>query len=420
MKNNTFAALSEKSFLYLWIGEIFTQIPTHLFNFFLILLVFNITHSNTAVSGAVLSFTVPAIIFGLIAGVYVDRWDKKKVLIITNIARAILMIAFIFFIKNLFMIYLLSIFVTILVQFFIPAETPMIPLVVKEKNLLSANALFGTAIFGSILAAYVISGPVLILLGSVKTLVVLAILLLIGAGFISLIDIKNNKKLKKDEKTPDIVRDIKHTLSLMSRTKEISRSIFLLALSQIMILIIATIAPGYANQILKIPIENFPFLFAAPAALGMVVGMILLIHRFHSHVKEKLITSGIFLSGFAMLLLPYGSKVASRQFVLTLNKSLPHFLDINILHIMIFLAFILGLANSFVFVPANTILQEKTTDEVRGKIYGFLNSIIAAFSLVPIIIVGGLSDLIGVGLVITGIGVSILLSGILWVYITKH
>ena len=106
MKNNTFSALSEKPFLYLWIGEIFTQIPTHLFNFFLIILVFNITHSNTAVSGVVLSFTIPAIFFGSIAGVYVDRWGKKKVLIMSNIIRAVLMIILIFFIKNLFVIYL--------------------------------------------------------------------------------------------------------------------------------------------------------------------------------------------------------------------------------------------------------------------------------------------------------------------------
>jgi len=419
MKNNIFAALSEKPFLFLWIGEIFTQIPTHLFNFFLILLVYNITHSNTAVSGAVLSFTIPAIIFGSVAGIYVDRWGKKKVLIVTNIARAILMIVMIFFINNLFMIYFLSVIVTILVQFFIPAETPMIPLVVHKKNLLSANALFGMAIFGSILAAYVLSGPVLIFLGSVKAFVLLAILLLIGAGFISFIEINKNIHSRTMKQTAHIFKDVKYTLLLMSRTKEISRSLFLLALSQIMILIIATIAPGYASQILNIPIEEFPFLFATPAALGMVVGMILIIQHFHSHVKEKLITSGIFLSGFAMLLLPYGSKVTSKGFVKTLNQSLPHILDINILHIMVILAFILGFANSFVFVPANTILQEKTTDAVRGKIYGFLNSIIGALSLVPIIIVGGLSDLIGVGLVITGIGISIIFSGVIWIFIIK-
>lgn len=420
MKNNTLAALSEKPFVYLWIGEIFTQIPTHLFNFFLVLLVYKITQSNTAVSGVVLSFTLPAIFFGSIAGVYVDRWDKKKVIILSNILRAIMMIILIFFSHNLFMIYVISLAVTILVQFFIPAETPMVPLVVHRKNLLSANALFGMAIFASILAAYVLSGPAIIFLKPEGTLLLLAGMLLVGAGFISLIDVKNKTTLKSPVKKADILNDMKYTLSLMSRTREISRSLFLLALSQILILVIATIAPGYASQILKIPIEDFPVLFAAPASLGMVVGAVIIVDRFHSHAKEKLITAGIFISGLAMMLLPYGSKVASRDFVHTLNDYLPRILDINILHIMVFLAFVLGLANSFVFVPANTILQEKTTDQVRGKIYGFLNSIVGALSLLPIIIVGGLSDLIGVGVVITGIGVSILFVGLIWLANTRY
>lgn len=419
MNNNTFEALREKPFLYLWIGEIFTQIPTHLFNFFLILLVFDITHSNTAVSGVVLSFTVPAIIFGSVAGVYVDRWDKKKVLIVSNILRAVLMISLIFFLKNLFMIYLVSLIVTILVQFFIPAETPMVPLVVKEKNLLSANALFGMAIFGSILIAYVLSGPVLIFLKPTKTLIALAIALVTGAAFISQIKLKaGNPKIQNAVKA-DLLSDIKHTLKLMSRTREISRSLFLLASSQILILIIATIAPGYANQILKIHIEEFPLLFAAPAALGMVIGSVLIVNKFHNHAKEKLIIAGIFISGIAMMLLPYGSQVSSRGFVQALNVYLPHILKINILHFMVFLAFVLGLANSFVFVPANTILQEKTTDEIRGKIYGFLNSIVGALSLLPIIIAGSLSDIIGVGIVILGIGILIIVVGIVWVITSK-
>jgi len=419
MKNKTFAALWEKSFLYLWIGEIFTQIPTHLFNFFLILYVFKLTHSNTAVSGIVLSFTVPAIIFGSVAGVYVDRWNKKTVLIVSNILRAILMILLIFFVHNLFIIYVVSLIVALLVQFFIPAETPMVPLLVKGENLLSANALFGMAIFGSILVAYVLSGPVIIFLRPINTLIFLSVMLLIGAVFISFINIKNNNKPEKLIQKTDFLNDIKHTLALMSRTKEITRSLFLLALSQILILIIATVAPGYASQILKIRIEEFPLLFAAPAALGMVIGAVLLVNRFHSHAKEKLITSGIFISGLAMMLLPYGSRVASRGFVHTLNVYLPHILKINILHIMVVLAFILGIANSFVFVPANTILQEKTTDEVRGKIYGFLNSVVGALSLLPIIIVGGLSDLIGVGAVITCIGISLLFVGVGWVFINR-
>lgn len=415
MKTHFLRALSEKPFFNLWIGEVFTQISINLFNFFLILTAFKITHSNTAVSGVVLSFTIPAILFGSVAGVLVDRWSKKNVLVLTNIIRGILLIILIFFLDNLFVIYLISFIVSTITQFFIPAESPMVPLTVKKDNLLSANALFGLGLWGSALIAYAVSGPLILFAGNVNTLMVLALLFFIGAVFIALIKIKY-EKIKIARKIIgnqfNFIKDIKHTLILISKTKEIFHSIFFISASQMILLLLMTIAPGYSNQVLGIRVEEFPIIFVAPAVLGMIVGAIILVNIFHSHAKQKVITSGIIIAGIAMLLLPYGSKVASRDFVQTLNTYLPHFFEITILHIMSVLAFILGFANALVFVPANTIIQEKATDEFRGKIYGFLNSIIGAISLLPIIIVGGLSDLVGVGWVITGIGIAIILFGL--------
>ena len=80
---------------------------------------------------------------------------------------------------------------------------------------------------------------------------------------------------------------------------------------------------------------------------------------------------------------------------------------------MAVIAFTLGAANALVFVPANTMIQEHTTDEFRGKIYGLLNSIVGALSLFPIIIAGGLSDILGVSNVITGIGIIIIVFGLI-------
>jgi MFS family permease len=414
MKTNILRALSEKSFSYLWIGEVFTQISINLFNFFAIIVVFELTKSNTAVSGVVLSFTIPAIIFGSIAGAYVDHWNKKHVLITTNLLRAILFFILAFNYHNVFIFYTISFVVALLTQFFIPAETPMVPLVVSKKHLLSANALFSMGIYGSILVAYVLSGPLIILLKPTKTLFFLAGMLVIGAIFIYFI--KHKEKVKEIEDTSErinIIEDLRRTLNLISKTKQVSQSLFLLAMSQILILILATIAPGYAHQILGISVEEFPLLFVAPAAFGMVIGSTLLVNLFHSQSKEKVITAGVFLSGLTMMLLPYGSRVASRGFVHTINDYVPHIVEINILHIMVVLAFILGVANSFIFVPANTLLQEKTTDEVRGKIYGFLNTFVGALSLLPILIVGLLSDLINVGTAITVIGLCLIIFGIM-------
>jgi len=419
MNAHILRVFSERSFLFLWIGEVFTQISTNLFNFFLLLVVYKLTHSNTAVSGIVLTFTIPAIFFGSIAGVYVDRWNKKYVLIITNSIRALLLVLLAFMLNNVVMIYVISLLFSILVQFFIPAESPMIPLVVRKQFLLHANALFGLAIFGSILVAYVLSGPILILFQPFYSVLLFAAMLFMGAIFIIFVkpDYAKPVKLAKKAKQLNLFNDIKQTLSFMRHTKMISHSLFLLSLSQILILILATIAPGYSSQVLGIPVEQFPIIFVTPAALGMVIGSVVLVNVFHNHPQQRIITTGIFLSGIAMLLLPFGSKVASRDIVHNINLYLPHTFTITILHIMVVLAFILGVANSLVFVPANTRLQEHTSDEMRGKIYGFLNTFIGLLSLVPIIIVGGLSDLIGVGTVIIGIGVSLLLLGFINIYI---
>ncbi len=413
MKTHILRALSEKSFLNLWVGEVITQISGNLFNFFLILIVFKLTHSNTAVSGVVLSFIVPAILFGSMAGVFVDRWDKKKVLIVTNLLRAGLLILLAFYINNLILIYIISLLFSVLTQFFIPAESPMVPLTVKKENLLSANALFGMGIFGSILIPYILSGPLIKLVGAANTLFILGASLTLSAALISFVKVKFAKQLSiaRSINRFNFISEIKSAFSLILKTKEISHSLFLLALSQIIVLVLATIAPGYASQVLRISIEDFPLVFITPAAIGMVTGAVILVNFFHSHPKQKLITSGIILSGLAMLLLPYGSKVASKEFVTDLNVYLPHIFDITILHIMAVIAFVLGFANSLVFVPANTIIQEKTTDAVRGKIYGFINSIVGILSLLPVILVGGLSDLIGVSYVIVGIGICLLLVG---------
>jgi MFS family permease len=82
-------------------------------------------------------------------------------------------------------------------------------------------------------------------------------------------------------------------------------------------------------------------------------------------------------------------------------------------HIMVVLAFILGIATSLVFVPANTILQEETSDESRGKIYGVLNTLIGIMSIIPVVVVGGLADLIGVKAVITGMGIVVLIIAVI-------
>ena len=414
MNDHLFRALREKSFFLLWLGQICTQISVNLFNFLLLLIVFSLTNSNTAVSGVVLAYTIPAIVFGIFAGVYVDRWPKKKVLYASNFIRAGLVIVLSLFHESIAMIYLLSFFISIATQFFIPAETPMIPLTVSKKNLYSANALFGMGLYGSILVAYILSGPLLLHTGSVNTILFVALLLIIGAVFIYLIPVTHKDPSSK-MRHEDMVSEIISALLFVLRNKIVRNSIFLLSLSQILILVVSVLAPGYASQVLGIQIEDFPLLFVVPAALGVVVGGALLINVFPNVSKSKVATVGLILTGIALLILPNGQAIIGSQLANHL-RILPHILTLNTSYMVMGIAFILGFANALVFVPSNTRLQEHTSDTMRGKLYGMMNTIIGIFSLLPVLLAGSLSDILGVGRVIGGIGIAVLSLGILKIF----
>lgn len=420
-ENLILKTLRIKPFLYLIISEFFSQFSMNLFNFVLLIVVFSIARSNTAVSGVVIAFTLPAIVFGVLAGVLVDRWDKKNVLFVSNIMRALMVLPLAFLHGNLFLIYLVTFGVSVVTQFFIPAETPIIPILVGKKLLLPANAMFGMAMYSSIFFAYALSGAFLLFFGKNNMFIFLTILFLIAAFFASIIKIKSpalDPLIKVGDIEMGIAQEIKTIFSLISKTKALYRALFSLTLAQILIYVLAVIGPGYAQTVLRIRVENFPLFFVTPAIIGMAIAAIMLGGFSHKINKDALTKFGLVLLGLAILLMPYGDRFESRQIVHFINAFLPHILKINVLHIMTFLAFVIGFATAFVFVPANTILQEESSDESRGKIYGFLNMLVGLLSFIPVIIVGGLADLIGVKAVITGIGFIVLVIAFIRIFVT--
>ena len=424
MRNNKILqTLAVRPFLFLLLSEFFCQVAINAFNFILVIVAFTVVNSNTAVSGVVLSFILPSLLFGIVAGVIVDKRNKKNVLVWTNILRALLVIPLALLHFNIFVIYILTFLVATVTQFYVPAETPIIPRLVKKELLLSANALFGMGLYASIFVAYALSGPMLLFFGRTNVFIFLAALFMISGLFAYLIDFKENihKKISPKEIISDmsITKEVKIAVSIMAKTKVIYRALFLITLTQIIILVLATIGPGYAEHILKIKVEDFPLIFVTPAIFGIALGAVIIGSFLHKVKISKLTKLGLVTIGVSILLLPFGSSFENREIVQTINTYLPHLLRINGFHILVFLAFLLGFGNAFVFIPANTILQQETTDEFRGKVYGASSTLLGLFSFLPIILAGSLADLIGVRGVLTGIGAIVLFIAIFRIAFVK-
>lgn len=424
IKNNDLVqVLRIRPFLFLMISEFFSQIAFNLQNFVLIFIIYQITRSNTAVSGVILSFTLPAIFFSVLAGVYVDRWDKRKVLFITNFIRASILLLFLIPNLPLGAIYLFTFLLAVTTQFFVPAESAVIPLLVNHNLLVSANSIFAAGIYSTILIGYVSAGPTLLLLGKNYTFIFLALLFFIGSLAVlfipSIAKKKKNNPSSLENISASFSHEIKEVFSYIKKAAEVTQALTVLTLSQAIMLTFGVLGPGYVATILNVQVENLSWVLLAPAAIGMISGSFI-IGSFGKKTKKKImIALGFLITGIIFLFLPFGSKVASKNFIQTINSYLPNILDITILQIIVVLAFVAGIANSFIFVPANTSLQSNTNEKIRGRIYGFLNTLVGSVSLVPVIISGGLADILGVSTVITGIGVLMLMVGVFYLVFAR-
>src|SRR5258708_18118483 len=84
--------LRNRAFLALWAAQILSQVAANATTFALIVLVGEITKANTSSSILILLAIVPAVLFGVFAGVIVDRTDRRRVLILTNALRSVAVI----------------------------------------------------------------------------------------------------------------------------------------------------------------------------------------------------------------------------------------------------------------------------------------------------------------------------------------
>ncbi|MEK7534742.1 MAG: MFS transporter [Patescibacteria group bacterium] len=407
--NDIVCVLRIRPFTYMMLSEFFSQLAFNMQHFVLIFIIYALTHSNTAVSGLILSFTIPAILFSVITGVYVDRWSKKKVLFFTNLMRGALLLPFLIPNLHIGFIYTLTFLIAVATQFFLPAESAIIPTLVPHKLILSANAIFALGIYGTILAGYILSGPLLLLLGKTYTIVVLSVLFFISTFFV--VGIKplarkpdNNTRLDPTTLDLSIVREIKEVFSFIKRAKKVMHALIVLTVAESIIFMFAVLGPGYVAEVLDVAIESLSLILIAPAALGMIFGAFLLGSIGRRFRAKSLSVLGFLVSGLAFVAFPAGSKLTSYGFVSLVNSYLPHLLNITAMHIIVVLAFIVGLAISFIFVPSNATIQIETNEAMRGRVYGFLNALIGAVSFLPVGAVGGLADVLGVETVITSIG----------------
>jgi len=412
--NQIIALLSTSSYFYFAVSVFFSQVAFNMLNVVLIFLIFHLTSSNFAVSLLLFAILVPQIVLSFFGGVVADAGNKKVILIVGNFLRAITVMSLFFNWQMPLLVYVVTLIISSITQFYVPAESPLIPTLVARDKLVAANSIFGISLFGSILIGYVLAGPAISALGRSNVFLFIAIVFVLAGVAASLIPQKRNTRADVNflgqKKT--IGGELRSSLSLLAKTRAVADAFFLLIFSQVIVFILATLIPGYATNILEIPAEDISIIVFAPVAVGMVLAGLTLGSLFHRAPKEKLMSIGVYISGFVLILLPFMSDILSRSLIVTINSYLPDIIALNIFNFVLVLAFLAGFANALIFIPSQAVIQEIIPEDFRSKIYGLLFALIGVFSILPIMVAGGIADLVGVGAVLFFIGCLVILLGV--------
>ena len=381
------------NFLTLWSGQVFSQMADKIYLVLMIAIISSTYESpgqsiSGWVSAIMIAFTIPAILFGSLAGVYVDRWKKKPVLVWTNVLRGLLVALLPLALWATqdwtlagwpvgFCILLLTTFlVSTLTQFFAPAEQAVIPLIVKDRNLLPANSLYTTTMMASVIIGFAVGEPVLVLadtlLAPIDKGTGAGKAVLVGAGYaiagilLLLMSTKETKIEIPEGGQTKVWSDIKEGLGYLKKQVQVRSALIQLVVLFSVFAALAVLAVRLAEVIPTIKPSQFGFLLAA-GGVGLAAGAVSI-----GQFGQKVSRSQLSLAG------SLGMAGALTGLSLAPAQLWPSLLLIGAL----------GFFGAMVGIPMQTTIQEKTPEDMRGKVFGLQNNVVNIALSLPLAVAG--------------------------------
>jgi MFS family permease len=398
--DRTFAAVvKNRNFFVLWMAQILSQTAQNGIHFVQIILIETLTRSTAHMAVMILSFSLPAVILSSIAGIVVDRLSNKQVMLASNGIRVLTVATYIVVLDRLggwsllVVIYAVTFISSAIGQFFAPAEATTIPLLVGEERLLTANALFNLTLIGTQVVGLVVLAPLTVkLLGIKGSFGVVAVMYLVASLLLS--RIPRDKPRLVVEAGASMLRtaweELREGWQYVASTRAIIIALSQLTMTTTLLMMMAMVAPGYATRVLGMMPEDAVFVFA-PAGVGMLANTFL-VGRFGYRFRREVMSS---LGFSAMVVTVFGLGLAGFDLALwTVIPKVPAIMALSLT---------LGAEIALVVIPAETLLQEKSPPELRGRViavYFLLANLVA----IPIMLtVGTMADQIGIPEVVMGV-----------------
>jgi predicted MFS family arabinose efflux permease len=379
--------LLQRNFALLWWAGLISRSGGWLLTVALPVYVYEETGSTLATGAMFVAQGVPFVLLGPIAGVFADRWDRKRTMVIADLLRAalLLLLLLVRYEESVWLVYVVAFFQAAIGLFFGPAENALLPRLVRQEQLTAANSL--NTINDSIprLAGPPIGGLLLTMLGLSSVALLDSASFLISAAMIGVVSVPSQRQEEQDSDDGASVkatavsawagvwRDLAAGLRLIRRNRTVGAIFAGVG--------VADVGEGIVNALLVVFVaealggggQEYGWVLTA-RGIGGLAGSLAIGYLGARVRPERLLPLGLMGTGLLMVAM----------------------WNLPVMWASLSFMALIGVAVMAWAIPLQTMLQTNVADEYRGRVFGAYVTTVELLALVGIGLGGAMADVLGI------------------------
>ncbi|HEY3081937.1 MAG TPA: MFS transporter [Chloroflexota bacterium] len=371
------AVLRRRDFAVLWAAAALSMLGTWVRFAALPLYVYETTGSTLATGAMFVSSALPMLLLGSLAGVFADRWDRKRVMVAADVLRALLLLPLLLVPSTgwIWIVYLVGFFQETVSRFADPAFNAAVPRVAGEENVVPANAAFSLGQNVARLVGPPLGGVLMAALGLWSVVLVDSVSFLLSAGLVLLVAVPRVERAAAAAALTGWRRvwdDWHDGLRLVARERWLTVVFVVVAVTMIAEGVLNVAYIIWVRELLGGGAREFGWLLSAQAA-GSILGAPAVVWL------GQRVAPGRLAGAAGVLLGLYWA-------VMLFNRSLP---------VALVLMALVGVPAMAGFVAITSMVQGGVADEYRGRVWGAFMTNLALFALVGRLFATLLGDALG-------------------------